>query len=169
MDRGGAAVAGALGMVELTSMKYRRTLMWIAAAVLLVLAPNHSQAHEAKPCQRAVHPAHCGAPSGRRRPNARSAVVAVSTSAQRPMLWGAQIGTQLTGTQVPWDMTPLADFQSEAGKAPSIVPFNLPFLECGSSCYPLWFPTTQMNAVRSYGAIPLINWASVSAPVTGAG
>jgi Glycosyl hydrolase family 26 len=148
-------------------MKHRRMLTWIAAALLLVLAPIHSQARDATACQRAKKPRHCAAGGARRAVLARPAAVAVSTSAQRPMLWGAQIGTQLTGTQAPWDMTPVTDFQAEAGKAPSIVPFNLPFVECGSSCYGLSFPTTLLTTIRGYGAIPMINWSAISAPVTG--
>jgi Glycosyl hydrolase family 26 len=84
----------------------------------------------------------------------------------RSMLWGADIGTQLTGTLAPWDMTPVTDFAQMVGKAPSVLPFNIPFLECDSApCYWYWFPTALMNSIRGYGAIPMINWGSMSSPL----
>jgi hypothetical protein len=87
--------------------------------------------------------------------------------ARRSMLWGAEIGTQFSGTQPPWDMTGVSDFQREVGKAPSVVPFNIPFEDCDqpSNCYWFGFPTQQMDAVRTYGAIPMLNWSSMSSPL----
>ncbi|MGA2014131.1 MAG: fibronectin type III domain-containing protein, partial [Solirubrobacteraceae bacterium] len=35
------------------------------------------------------------------------------------MLWGAQIGSQFTGNEAPWDMNAVSDFAAMVGKAPS--------------------------------------------------
>jgi hypothetical protein len=87
---------------------------------------------------------------------------------RRNMLWGAEIGSQFTGTQPPWDMTGVSDFQNEVGKAPSVVPFNIPFEDCDqpSNCYWFGFPSQQMSAIRNYGAIPMLNWSSMVSPLT---
>jgi hypothetical protein len=87
------------------------------------------------------------------------------TSSAREVLWGAEIGPQFTGTQAPWDMNAVTDFQRTVGKAPSIVAFNLPFEECASSCSYGELPTKQLSAIRGYGAIPMLNWASMSSPL----
>jgi len=52
------------------------------------------------------------------------------------------------------------------GKAPSVVPFNLPFEGCSESCNYYTFPTAQMNAVNQYGAVVMLNWASMSSPLS---
>ncbi len=86
-------------------------------------------------------------------------------AAQPEVLWGAEIGPQFTGTQAPWDMNAVTDFQRTVGKAPSIVAFNLPFEGCSPSCNYYEFPVKQLSAIRSYGAIPMLNWASMSSPL----
>jgi hypothetical protein len=62
-------------------------------------------------------------------------------------------------------MNAVADFQQTVGKAPSIVAFNIPFEECSSSCSYYAFPVKQLAAIRGYGAIPMLNWASMSSPL----
>jgi hypothetical protein len=86
----------------------------------------------------------------------------------RPTLdyWGAQIGPQFTGLAAPWDMSAVSDFQRVVGKAPSIVTMNLPFAECTSTCSYYSFPASQLSAIRNYGAIPMLNWASMSSPLS---
>ena len=81
------------------------------------------------------------------------------------MLWGAQIGPQFTGVAAPWDMGAVSDFQRVVGKAPSIVTMNLPFEGCSSVCSYYGFPAAQLSGVRAYGAIPMLNWASMSSPL----
>jgi hypothetical protein len=77
--------------------------------------------------------------------------------------WGAQIGPQMTGEQAPWDMRPVHRFQKIAGKGLSLVEFGAPFAECGSAgCLFGKFPTTPLDNVRSYGAIPIFSWSSAS-------
>lgn len=88
-----------------------------------------------------------------------------SPASTRSMLWGAELGTQFTGSQPPWDMTPVSDFQQSVGKAPGILPFNIPFTDCSSQCGWYWFPTEQMDAIRQYGSIPMLNWSSMSSPI----
>jgi hypothetical protein len=92
--------------------------------------------------------------------------VAFSTTTQRKVLWGAQIGPQFTGTAAPWDMNAVTAFQRTIGKAPSIVTMNIPFQGCSRSCNYYAFPALQLAAIRSYGAIPMLNWASMSSPLT---
>jgi Glycosyl hydrolase family 26 len=91
------------------------------------------------------------------------------TGAARSLLWGAQIGSQLTGMQPPWDMSAVSDFAALVGKAPAILPFNIPFQQCGGTCNWWPFPTTLMNTIRSYGSIPMLNWASMSSPLANNG
>jgi glycosyl hydrolase family 26 len=82
----------------------------------------------------------------------------------RAAFWGAWIGTQLTGTQPPWDMTPVSIFASLVGKGPSLLSLSSPFADCPNrgECdfYP--FPVEAMDNIRNYGAIPFFNWASQS-------
>ncbi len=62
-------------------------------------------------------------------------------------------------------MAAVSDFQRLVGKAPSIVTMNLPFEGCSASCNYYSFPARQLSAVRAYGAIPMLNWASMSSPL----
>jgi hypothetical protein len=62
-------------------------------------------------------------------------------------------------------MNAVTDFQRAVGKAPSIVAFNIPFEGCARSCSYYDFPAKQLSAIRSYGAIPMLNWASMSSPL----
>jgi hypothetical protein len=118
------------------------------------LTSSAAVGHQAK-AQRA----HAGHRAHRaRRPPGRS-------SARREILWGAQIGPQFTGEAAPWDMAAVSDFQRLVGKAPSIVTMNLPFEGCSPSCNYYAFPKSQLSAVRAYGAIPMLNWSSMSSPL----
>jgi mannan endo-1,4-beta-mannosidase len=85
---------------------------------------------------------------------------------QRPSYWGAWIGTQLTGNQPPWDMSAVNQFEQLTGKPLSLIEFAAPFANCESSfCRPYKFPATEMNTIRSYGAIPFFSWGSQTTPV----
>ena len=80
---------------------------------------------------------------------------------QRPLYWGAWIGDQLTGEEPPWDMSAVSQFQGLVGKGLSLVALGSPFADCTSSpCKFFEFPTTAMENVHNYGAIPFFNWAS---------
>ena len=80
--------------------------------------------------------------------------------------WGASIGTQLTGSQAPWDMSAVSDVAAESGKGLSLVHFGTPFASCSStttsSCSDEPFPTTPFSNIRAYGAIPFLDWSSVA-------
>jgi hypothetical protein len=79
--------------------------------------------------------------------------------------WGAQIGSQITGEQAPWDMKPVRKLEKVAGKGLSLVEFAAPFAECSTSpCLFGKFPTTPLENVRRYGAIPVFSWNSTSSP-----
>jgi hypothetical protein len=124
--------------------------------VAFATAPSSAARHSATPS---------GPNAGARR---RAPTIGTGSSApapQRQVLWGAEIGPQLTGTAAPWDMNAVTAFQDVVGKAPSIVAFNIPFEACSPTCNYYPFPATQLAAIRSYGAIPMLNWASMSSPL----
>jgi len=80
---------------------------------------------------------------------------------QRPLYWGAWIGNQLTGEEPPWDMSAVSKFEGMVGKGLSLIALGSPFADCTSTpCQFFEFPTTAMNNVHDYGAIPFFNWAS---------
>jgi hypothetical protein len=81
------------------------------------------------------------------------------------LYWGATIGSHLTGTQAPWDMNAVSQFEGMTGKPLSLVQFFAPFANCASSpCSYYNFPTTPMENVRQHGAIPFFSWSSASIP-----
>src|SRR3954453_9054559 len=83
----------------------------------------------------------------------------------RRVYWGAWIGSQLTGTQPPWDMHAVAKFEGITGKRLSLVEFGSPFADCSSNpCAFYSFPTTPMSDVRAHGAIPFLSWSSAAIP-----
>jgi hypothetical protein len=85
--------------------------------------------------------------------------------APRPAYWGAWIGDQLTGEKAPWDMGAVSKLEQLLGKSLSLVEFSSPFADCHTSvCSYYDFPTTQMERVRSYGAIPVFSWSSSASP-----
>jgi hypothetical protein len=79
--------------------------------------------------------------------------------------WGAWIGSQLTGSEAPWDMTAVSKFEAMTGKPVSLLEFSSPFSDCSHSpCTPYTFPTTPFEDIRSHGAIPFFSWSSQSIP-----
>ncbi|MBS1843315.1 MAG: beta-mannanase [Actinobacteria bacterium] len=91
--------------------------------------------------------------------------LAPSSKSEGRAYWGAWIGDQLTGHEAPWDMSAVHGFAAEVGKAPSLIEFSSPFAECSAtSCTSDPFPTTPMEAIRAYGAIPFFSWSSQSLP-----
>jgi hypothetical protein len=86
------------------------------------------------------------------------------------ILWGAWIGEQFTGTQAPWDMNAVTDFEKLTEKPLSMVNFSAPFANCksttspSSSCSFYNFPKNEMEAIRKHGAIPFFSWASSMLP-----
>jgi hypothetical protein len=94
-------------------------------------------------------------------------VRAASESKASSVYWGASIGTQLTGTQAPWDMAAVTAFESKVGKPLSLLGFSSPFADCSSSpCSFYRFPAGPMENVRRYGAIPFFSWGSQSTPAS---
>jgi hypothetical protein len=86
-------------------------------------------------------------------------------SAPRPAYWGAWIGSQLTGTAAPWDMSAVTRFEQVVGKGLSLVQFSEPFADCQvTPCRPFPFPTAQMQDIREYGAIPILSWSTAASP-----
>jgi mannan endo-1,4-beta-mannosidase len=88
-----------------------------------------------------------------------------SSGAHAPLYWGASIGSQLTGTQAPWDMNAVTKFEELAGKPLSLVNFFAPFANCSSSpCSFYKFAKGPMESIRQHGAIPVFSWSSQSIP-----
>jgi hypothetical protein len=82
------------------------------------------------------------------------------------MYWGAWIGSQLTGSQPPWDMNAVSAFANITGKSPSLLNWSSPFYSatnCNGYCP---FVAANFDRVRNYGAIPFFSWGSN--PGTGA-
>ena len=82
----------------------------------------------------------------------------------KPLYWGAWIGNQLTGTQPPWDMSAVSHFEGLVGKGLSLVEFGVPFAKCRATCSYYEFPRKEMEAIRAYGAIPVLSWSSSGSP-----
>ncbi|HEY4779527.1 MAG TPA: glycosyl hydrolase, partial [Solirubrobacterales bacterium] len=89
----------------------------------------------------------------------------VPTPAASSIYWGGWIGSQLTGTEAPWDMNAVTALEQKAEKKLSIVNFSAPFANCSSTCSYYNFPQNEMNNIRSHGAIPFYSWGSQSIPV----
>ena len=88
-----------------------------------------------------------------------------STTLAQPLYWGAWVGSQLTGTEAPWDMSAVTKFEQETGKPMSLVHFSSPFADCSSSpCSFYKFPAESMEKIREHGSIPFFSWASQSTP-----
>ena len=86
---------------------------------------------------------------------------AASQSQAKKIYWGAWIGSQLTGTEAPYDMRAVHRFERNAGKRVSLVEWSLPFADCtGPSCFFFHFPETEMRKVRGHGAIRVLSWGS---------
>jgi hypothetical protein len=88
-------------------------------------------------------------------------------SGQRPILWGALVGDQLTGHQAPWDMGGPHELEELLGKRMSLIHFMAPFAHCSSSgCGHYRFPGEEMQTIRSHGSIPFFSWSSQAIPST---
>jgi len=93
--------------------------------------------------------------------------VAPSPSPPGSKYWGAWIGSQLTGTEAPWDMGAVSKFEQLAGKPVSTVHFSSPFADCSSSpCEFYGFQGAAMDKIRAHGAIPFFSWGSQSTPAS---
>ena len=76
--------------------------------------------------------------------------------------WGAHVG-DLYGlnSEAPWNMKNAVAFENIAGKKLSLIEFALTWATCSEDdCETVPFPTTQMEAIRGHGAIPVLGWAS---------
>ncbi len=82
---------------------------------------------------------------------------------QRPAYWGTWIGRQITGDEPPWNMGGVSVLERLLGKGMSLIALGSPFADCSSApCEFFDFPTTAMDNVHAYGAIPFFNWSSQS-------
>ncbi|MGN6816650.1 MAG: glycoside hydrolase family 26 protein [Solirubrobacterales bacterium] len=84
---------------------------------------------------------------------------------QGSLYWGALIGDQLNGEQVPWDMGGAEKLEGMLRKRMSLIHFMAPFSHCSpAGCSYYRFPTEEMQTIRDYGAIPFFSWSSQSIP-----
>ena len=124
-------------------------------------------------CAKRIPPARAKrmSPQQRRRVNrrlrsCRSNLADKSSLPPTSKYWGAWVGSQLTGTEAPWDMGAAAKFEQLAGKRMSTVHFSSPFADCSSSCSYYDFPAEEMDDIREHGAIPFFSWGSQSTPAS---
>lgn len=109
------------------------------------------------------------ASAARHQPPPRQPTPVKTQTVNPPIYWGAHIGDNYgLGSDAPWATAAMPDFASQMGKAPSLVEFGIWWSgSCAwAPCYSSGgaaFPTTQMQAIRSYGAIPVLDWASADA------
>jgi hypothetical protein len=92
----------------------------------------------------------------------RASVSAVEPAAPATVYWGAHIG-DLFGlhSEAPWNMSDARAFAKSVGKRPSLIEFGIWWFGCDSgTCELNPFPTSQLTAIRRYGAIPLLSWGS---------
>jgi hypothetical protein len=89
------------------------------------------------------------------------------SAARTKKYWGAWIGSQLTGTEAPWDMGAVSEFEQLAGKPVSMIHFSSPFADCSvSPCRFYGFLGAAMDRIRAHGAIPFFSWGSQSTPAS---
>jgi hypothetical protein len=101
----------------------------------------------------------------RRMRSCRRHLATDSTAPASTLYWGAWIGSQLTGTEAPWDMGAVSKLEENVGKQLSLVHFAAPFADCSSSpCSFYKFPAKSMEDIRGHGAIPFFSWSSQSTP-----
>ena len=74
------------------------------------------------------------------------------------ILWGAWItGRAYARGGAPFDMQSVSEFERNTKKGVSIIHWGQPWFIDGAAAR---FPTVAMNAVRSHGSIPLMDWGS---------
>ncbi|HWC49224.1 MAG TPA: hypothetical protein VG448_10125, partial [Solirubrobacterales bacterium] len=90
---------------------------------------------------------------------------AAAAAKAKPLYWGAWISDPTTNRNAPWDMGRVTEFESMVGKSLSLIEFSSSWQDCSvSPCAPYRFPTTAMDNVRNYGAIPVFSWGSEASP-----
>ena len=91
-------------------------------------------------------------------PNAATTRSSCGKCAPASILWGAALPT--------WDWNQEAAFEGMLGKQVSLVSIGAPFANCGGpTCRFYYFPTSEMQQIRSHGAIPILDWSSESIPI----
>jgi Glycosyl hydrolase family 26 len=134
---------------------------------VIVANPVGLPATQASPAATPDAPAQAPVPGLSPAPESEPTPAPAPGQTRLPIYWGATIGSQLTGSQAPWDMTAVTKFEELAQKPVSLVQFFQPFENCAStpcSAYP--FPKTPLENIRRHGAIPVLSWASESTPAS---
>jgi hypothetical protein len=155
------------GSHTLTATAYSNHRSKLGSSSVVVTVRNSTPSPAAQPT---TTPESTPTPEPTPAPEPTSTPEPESTPAPTPradsIYWGAWIGSQLTGSQAPWDMNAVTKFEQLAGKKLSIVNFSAPFANCSSSpCSFYNFPATEFNSIRTHGAIPLFSWGSQSIPL----
>jgi mannan endo-1,4-beta-mannosidase len=103
----------------------------------------------------------------RKKPPTLRRCSARQSAARTRKYWGAWIGSQLTGTEAPWDMGAVSKFEQLAGKPVSMIHFSSPFADCSvSPCRFYGFQGAAMDQIRAHGAIPFFSWGSQATPAS---
>lgn len=136
-------------------MGIRAQLAATAAALCVILVVLLSVRVVAT--SRGQTPLHSGDPA-----KSQATTRGIRISASRGIYWGAAI--QTPQGQAPWDMNIADQFGQLTGKNISVISWGSLFYSsqyCAGWCN---FQTTEFDAVRGYGAIPLFSWGPTWKP-----
>jgi hypothetical protein len=82
---------------------------------------------------------------------------------QPTVYWGAVTGSVADPVLSAGNVPSTAAFATAVGKRPSLIPVGYSWYGCGTGgCAFVPFPTRALTAIRSFGAIPLVSWASAN-------
>lgn len=87
-------------------------------------------------------------------------------AASQGVMWGARVGTQLTGTMPPWDMAAQARFERLVGKRASLMHWGAPWQTCHGRCRFIDFDTFAARNVTQHGSLSVYDWAPYRDPYT---
>ena len=127
---------------------------------------RHHRSHRARVCHRRRRRrlAHTARKSWHPGSTTTSRSGSTTSGSGSSVLWGAEIGTQFTGSQAPWSWPAVTDFQSAdtGGKSLGVLGWYSRFYaptDCGGACT---FSSSLFSAVRNAGAIPFLSLGSDS-------
>lgn len=94
---------------------------------------------------------------------ALSASAGRSAAPQPTVYWGAVTGSVADPVLSAGNVPSTSTFATAVGKRPSLIPVGYSWYGCGSAgCAFVPFPARALTAIRRFGAIPLVSWASAN-------